>query len=144
MTLIDQGSCPDDERRTMHTAIAIKPDVMPAVPRDVAEPSIPRTTALHATPTWRLLEAHGRKVPDYLWAGITRYVEEGIKPGLALTSIFANDLKETVVWSDVQVLASLHPIVKFIYNRLPLECQGNSDAVRAWVSRGGLNGQAAR
>jgi len=43
----------------------------------------PKTKPIHDLPTWRTLEQHGRKIPDYLWEPIVRYVEQGKRPGVA-------------------------------------------------------------
>ncbi len=55
-------------------------------------------------------------IPSTTQASITRYVEQGIKPGGFLTAVLSNDLRNATGRADEQNLAALPAIVRWFAN----------------------------
>ncbi len=58
-------------------------------------------------------------IPSTTQASITRYVEQGIKPGGFLTAVLSNDLRNATGRADEQNLAALPAIVRWFANQCP-------------------------
>lgn len=78
-------------------------------------------------------------IPAYMHDGVTLYIEKGIKPGSFLTAIFANDFMEACRRADDMNADCLFEYGRLLYSA-PLGCRGSPEAVRDWISRGGLEG----
>jgi hypothetical protein len=66
---------------------------------------------------------------------LSRYVKEGIPTGDFLRAVLENKLKESFAYADNDNLSSLREIVSYIYNKLPLACQGSPEKVTAWIAK---------
>lgn len=72
-------------------------------------------------------------LPEHMWGGMKRYLENGIMPGSFLTAVLLNDLKGALGQADHINRNRLHDIVTFLYNYAPGTCWGSPDKVNAWV-----------
>ena len=74
-------------------------------------------------------------IPERMMAGITRYIEQGIKPGNFLSAIIQNDLNEAVSRADDDNLMNLPAYVGYFYNEAPSGCYGSPEIMDAWLAR---------
>jgi len=82
-------------------------------------------------------------VPEHLRDGLTRYVEQGIRPGNGLLSILMDRrLSEVLSACDDVTVANLRSIYRFLYNYATGQCHGDAQRVYAWIERGGIQGRA--
>ena len=61
---------------------------------------------------------------------LSRYVEQGIKPGSFLTAVLENDLMEAMGRADAINRYNLYDICTYIYNELPGRMWGNPEKVK--------------
>lgn len=81
-------------------------------------------------------------VPMHLRDGLTRYVEQGIRPGDGLLSILEDRPLSVIIGrSDDTVELALGDIYRFLYNYVPGSCHGTPERVAAWIERGGIQGR---
>ena len=66
---------------------------------------------------------------------IQRYLEGGCEPGSGTRAILENDLLGAVQRLDLQSQTLLVPIVKYLYNNVPMECWGSRRRVDAWIAQ---------
>lgn len=64
---------------------------------------------------------------------IERYVQHGIEPGSGTRAILENDLASAVAHCDPESQFLLAEIMKYIYNKTPMECWGSRQRVDAWI-----------
>jgi len=81
------------------------------------------------------------QLPDHMHGGIYRYLEHGLPPGSFLTAVLSNDFYHACSRADEQNLAFLSRYGMLLAT-LPMMCWGSSEAVEAWIEKGGFNGQA--
>ena len=79
-------------------------------------------------------------VPEYMRAGVARYVVRGVPPGHFLKALFCNDFMEMGRRADGENGRALMEYAKLLYNHLPAGSFGSESNYREWVLRGGLNG----
>jgi hypothetical protein len=73
-------------------------------------------------------------VPVKYHAGILRYVVLGIRTGSFLSSVIANDLRETIFRADDDiVIADISAILKWFYNEAPSPCHGSVQDRESWI-----------
>lgn len=83
-------------------------------------------------------------VPEHLRDGLTRYIEQGIRPGNGLLSILMDRrMSEVIAACDDEALAGLRETYKFLYNSAPGQCHGDAKRVYDWIDRGGILGRKA-
>ena len=83
-------------------------------------------------------------VPEHLRGGLTRYVEQGIRPGGGLLSILMDRrLSEVLAACDDEALAGLRNVHKFLFSYVPGICHGDAKRVYDWIDRGGILGRKA-
>lgn len=82
------------------------------------------------------------QIPEHMRAGLTRYLEFGIKPGQFLTSVLSGqNFAQLIGRADPQNAAALiEGRWAFVLAALPSECHGSPDAVLYWTRRGGFSG----
>ena len=74
-------------------------------------------------------------IPDNLLMALYAYVERRQAVGHFLTCVLSNDLFGAMQRADSQSQAALKEIVEFIFNYMPTKCYGDTQAVRAWLTR---------
>lgn len=72
-------------------------------------------------------------LPDHIVGGVTRYIEDGIKPGGFLCAVISNDLKGAVARADHINIQAIPNIVAWFYNNAPKECWGSEDNFNIWL-----------
>ena len=87
-------------------------------------------------------EGYLNEVGTNLLRDIVAYIDYGRERGGFLTSIFSNDLMNTVGKADGHCdMEFLHNIVRWLYNVPPASAWGSKAAVNRWVKSRGLHGQ---
>lgn len=80
-------------------------------------------------------------VPPHIRAGLTRYVEQGIRPGDGLLNILEDrPLSQIVPHVDNDVEAHLGSIYRFLYNAVGSPAWGSPEKVAAWIKQKGMQG----
>jgi len=74
-------------------------------------------------------------IPEYMHAGIERYIVQRIKPGSFLTAVLSNDLRKAVEQADGLNITLLPDYVKFFYNYTPSGCWGSAAKVEEWLTQ---------
>lgn len=76
---------------------------------------------------------NGQAIPERMQGGITRYIEQHIKPGNFLMAVLCNDLKEACERADDENIKLLPVYVAYFYNEAPSACWGSPEKVQAWL-----------
>ena len=76
---------------------------------------------------------YGLGIPEYMYPGILRYVNQRIIPGQFLQAIICNDLIEAVNRADDYNVKILPVYVCFFYNKTPSDCWGSKEKMLQWV-----------
>jgi len=79
-------------------------------------------------------------LPEHIQGGMERYIEQGIAPGDFLQAVIKNQLVDSFALADETNIRSMFDIASFMYNQAPLACRGSLEAMKAWQTKGGLNG----
>ncbi len=74
---------------------------------------------------------------------IDRHVKHGCPCGDFVTAVLDNDLKEAFGRADDKNTATMREIVTYIYNHVPIGCQGSKLKRQAWQAHGGREGVVA-
>jgi len=72
-------------------------------------------------------------IPRHMFAGITRYVFDGIGGGDFQTAIFQNDFVRAAGQADDKNQHCLFEYARLLYNHVPIDAWGSRDKVSAWV-----------
>ena len=75
------------------------------------------------------------KMPDYTKDRIDAYVSDGVPPGGFLQAVLANDLREAFGRADENNRGAMFDIVSYCWNKIPGECWGSPEKVKAWIER---------
>ncbi len=78
---------------------------------------------------------YGMKIPDHMWGGIERYINEHIPPGEFLQAIICNDLREAVGRADDENIVNIPAFVSFFYNYAPGNCWGSIEEYKEWLKQ---------
>lgn len=82
-----------------------------------------------------------KRLPKHVQDALTRYLVEGDPfTGEFLGAVLANDLFKAVDYADAESMGCLKDLVLVIYNRMPSDCWGSKEKVKAWQDLGGWNG----
>ena len=73
-------------------------------------------------------------IPPITMGALLRYVNKGYMPGDFLTAVLTNDLFGAVGRADVDNIAALPEIVKFVYNEVPGNAWGSIQAVKEYAN----------
>jgi len=73
-------------------------------------------------------------IPERMMPGITRYIEQGIRPGKFLTAVICNNLKEAVWQADDENIRNLPAYVTYFHNEAPSACWGSKEAMDQWIA----------
>lgn len=76
----------------------------------------------------------GRTIPEYMHAGIIRYLSEGVIPGDFLLAVLSNDLKESVLRADDANVEIVHVYARFLYQYAPIASWGSREIIRTWCA----------
>lgn len=63
-----------------------------------------------------------RDIPKRIMDGMMRWGNHGYHPGGFLTAVLKGDLLDAVCLADDETIKHLRPIVKFVYNQMPIGC----------------------
>lgn len=77
-------------------------------------------------------------LPEPMWGGMQRYLSHGVEPGIFLTAVISNDLKESVRRADEENKRLLAAYVTFLYNYVPSIAWGSPEKYEQWVCEGGF------
>lgn len=81
-------------------------------------------------------------VPQHLRGGLSRYVEQGIRPGDGLLSILEDrPLSQVLARVDAETAAALLEIYRFLYNNVGSPAWGSPERVKDWIAQGGIQGR---
>lgn len=78
---------------------------------------------------------HTTHIPPPMMAALTRYVEQGIRPGGFLTAVLENDLRMAVWRADPENLVNLPGIIHYLWYEAPGICHGSPAKVAQWIAR---------
>jgi hypothetical protein len=82
-----------------------------------------------------VLNFTGYNLPASTEQALRMYVDEGYRPGGFLCAVLNNNLFRAVSQADTENRAALADIVKFIYNRCPQRCHGDTYDSDKYVDR---------
>jgi len=71
-------------------------------------------------------------IPPAVFAGLQRYIKNGILPGGFLTAVLQNDLIASFERADQHSKAAMEDIVTYMYNYIPMAAWGSPERVRDW------------
>lgn len=80
-------------------------------------------------------------LPEPAQESMQAYIETGRPVGGFLTAVLENNLTESFARADFHNRHFMLDYANFLYNEAPSECWGDKEAVRDWITRGGLNGK---
>lgn len=72
---------------------------------------------------------------------LDRYVTYGTPTGDFLYAVLCNDFKTALGLADDENFANIQAYANYLYNEVPMTCQGSKERVEAWIKNGGLKGQ---
>jgi hypothetical protein len=72
-------------------------------------------------------------IPERMRGGLTRYIENHIKPGGFLCAVISNNLKEAVGRADEENMANLPAYMNYLYNHAPYNCWGSPEEMKTWL-----------
>lgn len=75
-----------------------------------------------------------RSLPEYMRAGVVRYIEDGTPPGGFFRAVFANDLMGACEKADRTNRRRLFDYCQWIYNHAPAGSWGSREAIREWCA----------
>ncbi len=87
----------------------------------------------------RKIDENGIVLPEYMWPGIWRYVQDGVLFGDFLMAVFENNFFEMCLRADDKNEEYIFNYGKLLYH-VPRACHGAPEAVQAWHSGFGLRG----
>ena len=76
-------------------------------------------------------------IPEYMMAGITRYIEKHQPSGDFLMAVFRNDFNEACARADPVNAANLKAYMGYLNNEAPSACWGSPEKVKAWLETKG-------
>lgn len=86
-----------------------------------------------------------KRLPEWLQLELTRYLVEGDAfITCFLQAVLTNDLMKACGEADDDCMDALKDLSLVIYNRLPMDCWGSKEKVKAWMELGGWNGYRAQ
>lgn len=76
------------------------------------------------------------KIPEHLRGGLTRYLNNHIKPGDFLTAVLTNNLMGAFKTGDEKSLASIKDIIAYLYWEVGMDCYGTQEKFNSWIVKG--------
>lgn len=73
-------------------------------------------------------------IPEYMMAGLKRYIDDHCGTGHFLMAVLENNLKEAVHRADEHNLENLPAYVHYLYNKAPSQCWGSPEKVSKWLA----------
>ena len=74
-------------------------------------------------------------IPARIREGLDRYACYGVQTGDFLQAVLSNNLMEAIGRADVDSLAAIQPICKYVHNALPGVCHGSPEKVRSHIEK---------
>lgn len=68
-----------------------------------------------------------------LTESLERYRDHGCETGSGLRAVLENDLHQTICRCDLETLALLMPLMRWIEQNLPPESYGTREKVKSWI-----------
>lgn len=65
---------------------------------------------------------------------LINYVNKKNSTGGFLDAVLRNDLMGAVLYADSGNIRAISAIVRFVYNRLPVQCWGSTEKINEWLS----------
>jgi hypothetical protein len=84
------------------------------------------------------MDINYNNLPNYMVAGVRRYINNGIAPGSFLTAVITNNLFDAVGRADTTNQKALVNWIRFFYNEAPGGCWGSLEKMNAWINHNGL------
>lgn len=88
----------------------------------------------------RLMQRMAGLIPPQNHEGIARYLVYGIRPGSFLEAFFCNDLRTAAARADFGNRLNMANVVQWMEENAPRESWGSPEAFKAWMAKGGLEG----
>ena len=79
-------------------------------------------------------------IPEYMRAGVRRYLDHGVRPGRFLYCVLSNDFLTAYLAADETNQLALSDWAAFLTKWCPEESYGSREKVEAWIAKGGSNG----
>jgi hypothetical protein len=73
-------------------------------------------------------------IPEHMHEGVRAYVLDHYRGGDFLTAIFSNDFLEAAGRADEKNQRAFFGWAVFLYNYVPIGCQGSAKKVKAWTT----------
>ena len=80
-------------------------------------------------------------LPDYMFGGTWRWINNGIQPGSFLQAVVNNDLHGALCHADDHNINKLKEWMHFFQHVAPSGCWGDRTIARMWRDSGGLQGK---
>lgn len=80
------------------------------------------------------------RLPEHMRGAADLYVQKGIPGGSFLTAVLCNQLVDAYARADDANTAAMSSWASWLHNDAPSGCWGSAERVKAWITRGGLNG----
>lgn len=65
---------------------------------------------------------------------LRRYADHRIETGGFLRAVLENDLMEAFGRADLENTQDMVEILRYIYNKIPMDCHGSPENVKRWLS----------
>lgn len=82
-----------------------------------------------------------RRLPEHMWEGVYRYLNNGSMTGSFLTALMEDKLVRSFETADDINTLSMKDWVMWLYDVCPYAARGSSEAVAAWKASGGFEGR---
>jgi len=90
-----------------------------------------------------VLEGKEYQIPTHMHRGIVDYIAYGLCGNRSfMFSLLSNDLVGAFGKADEKNVAKMRHWASFLYNEMPPIAWGSEEKVRAWIARGGIEGQS--
>jgi hypothetical protein len=74
------------------------------------------------------------RVPPATMEQLQAYMIDRREPGDFVVAVLANDLKDAFGRADESNTRAMAAIVSFVYNHMPVHCQGSREKVKQWLA----------
>jgi len=84
---------------------------------------------------------NGYTIPSKFLRHIEDYVELGRLPGGFLQGVITNNFRHVALRVPDTEISNLCAYAHYFYTKVPAECFGSKENMRAWVAKGGKKGK---
>ena len=82
------------------------------------------------------------EIPDYMRAGLCKYIVYGVEPGGFLSAVLSNDLGRACGKADNSNMWVLPMYMAWLYNEVPGISWGSGQLFEGWMDDGGMKGRS--